>query len=203
MTRYGDFEHIQVTSPHDHVLHVELNRPEKRNSINREMFREISNCFSEISVDQQCRVVVISGAGKMFCSGIDYMDLISLMTSAVSGSDSGAREDVAARAKFIRQLIVLLQNSFNSISKCPKPVIGAIHNGCIGAGVDLITTTDIRIASKDAYFCIKETSYGMAADLGTLQRLPKIIGNQSVISELAFTGRDLSAAEAKEVCAFA
>ncbi|XP_027199172.2 delta(3,5)-Delta(2,4)-dienoyl-CoA isomerase, mitochondrial-like isoform X1 [Dermatophagoides pteronyssinus] len=198
-SRYADYEHIQVTAPHDHILHVELNRPDKRNAINRDMFREISECFSDIGADQQCRAVVISGAGKMFCSGIDYMDMLEQMTSMHSSSDAGGREDVAARAKFIRKTIVLLQNSFNSIVKCPKPVIAAIHSGCIGAGVDLISAVDVRYASKDAYFSIREVAVGLAADLGTLQRMPKLIGNDSVMRELAYTARDMQADEAKEI----
>ena len=201
-SRYADYEHIQVTAPHDHILHVELNRPDKRNAINRDMFREISECFSDIGADQQCRAVVISGAGKMFCSGIDYIDMVEQMTSMNSGSDAGGREDVAARAKYIRKTIILLQNSFNSIVKCPKPVIAAIHSGCIGAGVDLISATDIRYGSKDAYFSIREVAVGLAADLGTLQRMPKLVGNDSVMRELAYTARDMQADEAKEVSSF-
>ncbi|KAH7641722.1 delta(3,5)-Delta(2,4)-dienoyl-CoA isomerase, mitochondrial isoform X2 [Dermatophagoides farinae] len=198
-SRYADYEHIQVTAPHDHILHVELNRPDRRNAINRDMFREISECFSDIAADQQCRAVVISGTGKMFCSGIDYIDMVEQMTSMNSGSDAGGREDVAARAKYIRKTIILLQNSFNSIVKCPKPVIAAIHSGCIGAGVDLISATDIRYGSKDAYFSIREVAVGLAADLGTLQRMPKLVGNDSVMRELAYTARDMQADEAKEI----
>ena len=176
---------------------MELHRPEKRNAINRDMFREITTCFSEIANDKQCRAVVISGSGKMFCAGIDYTDLSQTM-SAVTSEES-QRDDIASRGKFIRHMIIQLQNSFNSIVKCQKPVISAIHSGCIGAGVDLITATDIRYASKDAFFSIREVGIGMAADLGTLQRLPKIVGNDSLVRELAYTGRDLPATEAKEV----
>lgn len=197
-TRYADYDHIQVTAPYDHVLHVELNRPEKRNAINRDMFREIHGCFSEIANDKQCRAVVVSGSGNMFCSGIDYRDMMEMMTSVVA-SDQPQRDDIAARAKFIRHMIVLLQNSFSSIAKCQKPVIAAVHSGCIGAGVDLISAADIRYASSDAYFSVREVAIGMAADLGTLQRLPKIVGNDSIVRELAFTGRDIAAKEAKEV----
>lgn len=197
-TRYADFDYLQVTAPFDHVLHVELNRPDKRNAINRDMFREIALCFSEINVDQQCRAVVISGAGKLFCGGIDFMDMAEIM-SVAAGSDTGARDDVASRAKFTRQMIVLLQTSFTNIAKCSKPVIAAIHGSCIGAGVDLITATDIRYATKDASFSVREVALGLAADLGTLQRLPKIVGNDSVVRELAYTSRDISSDEAKQV----
>ncbi|KAI2805700.1 hypothetical protein RDWZM_008883 [Blomia tropicalis] len=196
-TRYADYEHIQVTAPYDHVLHLELNKADKRNAICREMFHEIHSCFHEIANDKQCRAVVVSGVGKMFCSGIDYQDIMDMMNTVVS-SDHPQRDDIASRAKFIRQMTVLLQNSFNSISKCDKPVIAAVHSGCIGAGLDLISAADIRYASSDSYFSIREVSFGRAADLGTLQRLPKIVGSDSLIRELAYTARDIGAKEAKE-----
>lgn len=198
-TRYADYDHIQVSAPFDHVLHVELNRPDKRNALNREMFREIGTCFSEIAADQQCRAVVLSGAGKMFCSGIDVADFTELLTTVTSGSDVGAREDTAARAKFNKQMIATLQNSFNCVKKCPKPVIAAVHGGCIGAGLEMIASTDIRYGSKDSYYSIREVVLGLAADLGALQRIPRIVGNDSVVRELAFTGRDFLADEAHRI----
>jgi len=142
-----------VSAPFDHVLHVELNRPEKRNALTREGFHEIGALFNEITADQQCRAVVLSGAGKMFCAGIDYMDLMEAMSSQIAPVDdeataSGHRDDVAGRAKYIRHMIALLQAPFNAIAKCPKPVIAAIHSGCIGAGVDMISACDVRYASK-------------------------------------------------------
>lgn len=95
-------------------------------------------------------------------------------------------------------MIALLQAPFNTIAKCPKPIIAAVHNGVIGAGVDMISAVDVRYASSDAYFSIREVAIGMAADVGTLQRLPKIVGNDSLVRELAFTGANLPASEAKE-----
>ena len=105
-TRYADYEHIQVTAPYDHVLHLELNKADKRNAICREMFHEIHSCFHEIANDKQCRAVVVSGVGKMFCSGIDYQDIMDMMNTVVS-SDHPQRDDIASRAKFIRQMTVL------------------------------------------------------------------------------------------------
>lgn len=95
-------------------------------------------------------------------------------------------------------MIAILQAPFTTMAKCPKPIIAAVHNGVIGAGVDMISAVDVRYASKDAYFSIREVAIGMAADLGTLQRLPKIVGNDSLVRELAFTGENLPASEAKE-----
>lgn len=198
-SRYNDFELIQVSAPCNHVLHVELNRPEKRNALTREAFREIKTVFDEITDDQQCRAVVLSGTGKMFCAGIDYMDLMQSMGQVVAPPETtepGQRDDVAGRSKFIKQLIALLQMPLTSIAKCPKPVIAAVHSNCIGAGVDMISAADIRYASTDAFFSIREVNIGMAADIGTLQRLPKIVGNDSLVREMAFTGGDFSADDA-------
>ncbi len=197
-TRYAEFETLVVTAPYDHVLHVQINRPDKRNAMNRDLFREILTCFNEINDDKQCRAVVVSGAGKTFSAGIDFSDMLEMMQHSAAANQTQG-EDVATRAKFLRNMIVLLQNSFNSIAKCPKPVIAAVHGGCIGAGLDLISAVDIRYCSNDAYFSIREVGIGMAADLGTLQRLPKIVGNDSIVRELAFTARNLPSTEAKEV----
>lgn len=196
-TRYAEYETLQVSAPYDHVLHVQLNRPDKRNSMNRDVFREITNCFKEINDDKQSRVVVISGSGKTFTAGLDFADMLD-MISHVSGNNADGM-DVATRAKFLRNMIFLMQNSFNSVVRCSKPVIASIHGGCIGAGVDLISSTDIRYCSTDAFFSIREVGIGMAADLGTLQRLPRIVGNDSLVRELAYTARNMDSKEAKEV----
>ena len=89
-----------------------------------------------------------------------------------------------------------MQAAFTTSEKCVKPVIAAISGGCIGGGVDLITACDIRLCSEDAWFCVKEVDVGLAADVGTLQRLPKCIGSQSLVRELCYTGRRMRADEA-------
>lgn len=193
-TQYADFETISVTAPVDHVLHVELNRPKKRNAINRQMFKEIHDCFHEINDDKQCRAVVISGAGTQFSAGLDF----ELMREII-GQLQNPNDDIARKAKVLRNSIILWQKSFNVIAKCGKPVIATVHGGCIGAGLDLISSVDIRLCSQDAYFSAREVAIGMAADLGTLQRMPKIIGNDSVAREIAFTGKNISSKDSKEV----
>ncbi|XP_052023392.1 delta(3,5)-Delta(2,4)-dienoyl-CoA isomerase, mitochondrial [Apodemus sylvaticus] len=186
-----NYESIQVTSAQKHVLHVQLNRPEKRNAMNRAFWREMVECFQKISKDSDCRAVVVSGAGKMFTSGIDLMDMASDILQP-----SG--DDVARIAWHLRDLISQYQKTFTVIEKCPKPVIAAIHGGCVGGGVDLISACDIRYCAQDAFFQIKEVDVGLAADVGTLQRLPKVIGNQSLVNELTFTARKMMADEALE-----
>lgn len=194
-SRYAEYETLQVSAPYEHVLHVQLNRPEKRNSMNRDVFREIQSCFNEINDDKQCRAVVISGIGKAFSAGLDFVDMIDMISSATKSSES----DVALRAKFLRHMIQLFQASFNQVVRCSKPVISSIHGYCVGSGLDLISSTDIRYCSNDAVFSLREVNIGMAADLGSLQRLPRIIGNDSLVRELAYTARNMGASEAKEV----
>ncbi|XP_074133954.1 delta(3,5)-Delta(2,4)-dienoyl-CoA isomerase, mitochondrial [Sminthopsis crassicaudata] len=184
-----DYESLRVTEAGAHVLHVQLNRPEKRNAMNRAFWREMVECFNKIGQDPRCRAVVISGAGKMFSAGIDLMDM--------AGDLLQPRGDDPARVSWnLRQLISRYQETFTVIEKCPKPVIAAVHGGCIGGGVDLISACDIRYCAQDAWFQVKEVDIGLAADVGTLQRLPRILGSQSLVNELAFTARKMMADEA-------
>ncbi|XP_077888236.1 delta(3,5)-Delta(2,4)-dienoyl-CoA isomerase, mitochondrial isoform X2 [Ictidomys tridecemlineatus] len=183
------YESLLVTPAEKHILHVQLNRPDKRNAMNKAFWREMVECFNKIAQDSGCRAVVISGAGKMFSSGIDLMDMASDLLQPEG-------DDVARISWYLRDLISRYQETFSVIEKCPKPVIAAIHGNCIGAGVDLITACDIRYCTQDAVFQVKEVDVGLAADVGTLQRLPKIIGNQSLVNELAFTCRKMMADEA-------
>jgi delta(3,5)-delta(2,4)-dienoyl-CoA isomerase len=125
----------------------------------------------------------------MFTSGIDLVDM-------ASGLLQPKGDDAARISWYLRDLITRYQKTFSVIEKCPKPVIAAIHGGCIGAGVDLITACDIRYCAQDAIFQVKEVDVGLAADVGTLQRLPKVIGNQSLVNELALTARKMMADEA-------
>ncbi|XP_021928770.1 delta(3,5)-Delta(2,4)-dienoyl-CoA isomerase, mitochondrial isoform X3 [Zootermopsis nevadensis] len=156
---------------------------------------EIGKCFSELGNDPDCRVIVLSGTGKVFSAGIDFAD------AAQIGARLSETEDVARRCKILHDTIKLYQDSMTSLEKCPKPVISAVHNACIGGALDLITAADIRYCTSDAWFQVKEVDIGMAADVGTLQRLPRIIGSESLVRELVFTARKMLASEAKE-CGF-
>ncbi|KAJ7357768.1 Putative enoyl CoA hydratase [Desmophyllum pertusum] len=182
------FETLAVSKPQEHVVQVELNRPEKRNAMNKTFWREMVECFRQIGDDSDCRAVVLTGAGKIFTAGLDLMDMGSdLMTSG---------KDPSRQAHKMRKLIQTLQESFLVIEKCPQPVIAAVHSGCVGGGIDMVCSCDIRLCSADAWFQVKEIDIGLAADLGTLQRFPKIIGNDSLARELCFTGRRFTAEEA-------
>lgn len=107
-----------------------------------------------------------------------------------------AIEDVGRKGLMLQKKIKLYQDCISSVEWCLKPVIGVAHNACVGAGVDLLSTVDIRMCTKDSWFQVKEVDIGMAADVGTLQRFPKAIGSQSLARELCFTGRKFQSAEA-------
>ncbi|XP_048837953.1 delta(3,5)-Delta(2,4)-dienoyl-CoA isomerase, mitochondrial isoform X2 [Brienomyrus brachyistius] len=184
------FSTLSVTRPASMVTQVELHRPEKRNAMNKAFWSEMVDCFSQIAEDPECRVVVVTGAGRVFTSGIDLMDM--------AGSILQPAGDDAARTSWnLRRLVKKYQETFSVIEKCPKPVVVAVHGACVGAGVDLITACDIRLCTQDAWFQVKEVDIGLAADVGTLQRLPKVIGSQSLVNELALTSRKMYSDEAK------
>jgi len=187
--KLSSFETLKLTTPAHNVLHVELNRPEKRNAMNKQFFIDIRNCFTEIAHEPMVRAVVLSGAGKHFTSGLDLMDYAS---SLMAPGDI----DVGRRALQLRPMIKAMQESFNVLEKCPQPVIAAVHSACVGGGVDLICCSDIRVCTSDMWLQVKEVDVGLAADLGTLQRLPKIIGSESLVRDLAYTARKMHSDEA-------
>ncbi|CAG9858907.1 unnamed protein product [Phyllotreta striolata] len=184
------FKTLSVGVPKEYVYHIKLNRPEKRNAFNHAMWLEIKQCFEQISEDENCRAVVVSGEGKMFTAGIDLSDFVT------TAQQVGEKDDVARKAKIFHKLIETYQASMTSLELCKKPILAAVHNACIGAGVDLITAADIRYCSKDAWFQVKEVEVGLAADVGSLQRLPKVIGSDSLARELCYTARKMHADEA-------
>jgi enoyl-CoA hydratase/carnithine racemase len=170
-----------------HVAWLILNRPEKRNSMTWEFFAELAEAFRAFDGDPEVRAVAIRAEGKMFTAGLDLVAAQSLM-----GDGS------AAYREGLRKKILELQETISSVESCRKPVIAAVHGWCIGGGVDLLAACDIRIAAKDAVFSVREVRIGIVADLGTLQRLPHIIGH-GWSRELALTGRDFTADEALKI----
>lgn len=174
----------------DKIAHVQINRPEKINAMNADFWREIIEIFQWVDDNDAVRVVVLSGAGKHFSSGIDLMLLASV------GAQLG--KDVGRNATALRRKILELQASFNAVDNCRKPVLAAIQGYCIGGAIDLISACDMRYSTGDAQFSIKEIDMGMAADVGTLQRLPRIIGD-GMMRELAFTGRNIDGNEAARI----
>lgn len=172
------------------IAHVSLHRPEKANALNVAAWFELESIFREISENDGIRVVVLSGGeSKHFCAGIDLEMLMSIATSDINCE--------GRRREQIRKFVLQLQAPINAIELCTKPVIAAIHGGCIGAGVDIVTACDMRYCTDDTYFTVKEIDMGMVADLGTLQRLPKIIP-EGIAREMAYTGRNVYGPEAEK-----
>ena len=173
----------------DHIATVHLNRPDKANAMNAAMWQEIRQAFDWVDATPEARVAVLAGEGKYFTAGIDLQMMMGLPATIADDCEGRMREK-------LRRLILDLQDTLTSLERCRKPVLAAIAGGCIGGGIDLITCADMRYASSDAFFTIKEIDIGMVADVGTLQRLPKLIG-QGITRELAYTGRKFDAAEAQ------
>ncbi|MBL0023532.1 MAG: crotonase/enoyl-CoA hydratase family protein [Saprospiraceae bacterium] len=171
------------------IAHLSLNRPEKANALNEIAWKELEDVFQELSENNGVRVIILSGGeSNHFCAGIDLQMLFSISQSELK-CDGRRREQ-------IRKFILQLQAPVNAIENCAKPVIAMVHGGCIGAGLDIISASDMRYCTNDAYFTIKEIDMGMVADLGTLQRLPKIIP-EGVAREMAYTGRKVFGPEAE------
>ncbi|XP_066933116.1 delta(3,5)-Delta(2,4)-dienoyl-CoA isomerase, mitochondrial-like [Clytia hemisphaerica] len=184
------FETLNVVKPAENVLHVEMNRPNKRNAMNQQFFKDMTKCFTQIADDPHARVVVLSGSGKLFTAGLDVMSFASSLMPTPDG-------DVGRKAFSMRKMIKEIQDSLTVIEKCPQPVIAAVHSACVGGGVDMICACDIRMSTDDAWFQIKEVDLALAADIGTLQRMPKLMGSHSLIRELAYTARPMYADEAQ------
>ncbi len=182
-----------------HVATVWLDRAEQRNAFAPNFWRDFPKIIDALGDDDETRSIVIAARGLSFSAGID---LKAFGPSFISGgidpsTDTAARSDVARR-KAQYQSIKELQATFTSVAECPKPVVAAIHGHCIGAGVDLITACDIRYAAQETIFSVRETKIAMVADVGTMQRLPKII-NPGHLAEVVYTGKDFTSSEALEM----
>ncbi|KAL7110040.1 hypothetical protein ACP275_05G000200 [Erythranthe tilingii] len=182
---------INQESPDSGVFNLLINRPSRGNALSREFFTEFPAALSSLDHNPQVGVIILSGAGNHFCSGIDLQTLNSI-TQDTRSSDNGRTGEK------LRREIKFLQGAVTAIEECRKPVIAAIHGACIGGGVDLITACDIRYSTENALFSVKEVDLGITADLGSLQRLPGIVGFGKAM-ELALTARSFSGLEAKEL----
>jgi len=174
------------------IAHIRLNRPEKRNSMNEDFWNLFPKEVEELDDSGEIRALVISSTGPHFSSGIDLNMFKDDVVEEQSENELGR-----SRGYFIQQL-KYLQNVANCLEATRFPVVAAIQGGCIGGGIDLITAADIRLCTKDAFFIIEEINVGLAADIGTLQRLPKIIP-AGIAREWAMMGEKGSADRAKEV----
>ena len=177
----------------EHVANLILSRPDELNTMSRDFWVELGEVTEEINMNSEVRVLIMSSTGKHFCAGMD----LTAFSNGVDNIPEDKKPDHARIGEAVYRVAKELQGYISSLESIRVPVIAAIHGGCVGGAVDLVTACDIRLASDDAFFCIQEINIGMAADVGTLQRLPKIIPD-SKMREMAYTGRRMYAEEAKE-----
>lgn len=171
----------------DQVAKLYLNRPDHSNALSIDFFNEFPEAISYLDNNPNVAIIILSAKGKHFCAGIDLNSLLLL----TNDDDESKNEKLGRQIRF-------MQDSITSIEKCRKPVIACVHGACIGGGVDLITACDIRYCTQDAFFSVKEVDLGITADLGSLQRLPSIVGYANAI-ELALTARTFSSSEANNL----
>jgi enoyl-CoA hydratase len=183
---------------HDAVATVWLDRPEARNAMGQDLWHDLPLAMQAVGGDAGVRVVVVAAKGPHFSVGLDLKAMGGLLTDG-SGTDTcDGTPSAAVRAGRARTDILRFQAAITAVAQCPKPVVAAVHGYCIGGGVDLIAACDIRLASADAIFSVREAKVAIVADLGSLQRLPAIIG-AGHLAELAYTGKDIDAERAKAI----
>jgi len=176
-----------------HVGTLWLDRPEQRNAMGPAFWTDLPVAMAELDADPDIRAVVLAGRGPHFTAGLD----LAAMLGDVAGNAAEDGSPAARAARFL-PMVTRLQRALTTVERCSKPVIAAVQGACIGGGVDLVTACDVRLCSADARFSVRETRLAMVADVGTLQRLPRIVGRGHA-AELALTGRDVGAARAREI----
>ncbi len=175
----------------DHVASLDLNRPEKANSFDKTMWRELRAAFEQIDHMDDVNVVVLGGAGKHFSAGIDLVYLAEIQQQLRQLAEG-------LRQERLNRLISDLQASVSAVEACRKPVLAAIQGYCLGAGLDLASACDMRYATGATRFSVREVDLAIVADLGVLQRLPGIVG-EGIARELALTGRTFKGEEARSM----
>ncbi len=169
------------------VAHVQINNPARANALAAPFWEELPRLIEQLDADTTVRAIVISGVGRHFTAGIDL--------AIFQDFAPDPQADPARQRERLYRRIRAMQETFSVLERCRKPAIAAIHGACLGAGVDMVTACDIRLAASDAFFAIQEVNIGMVADVGTLQRAPHLLPH-GILRELAFTGRRMSAGEA-------
>ena len=182
------YDHLEIEHT-GHVATVWLNRPEKLNAMSEDMWVDLPTVMADLDADDSVRAVILAGRGPSFTVGIDIGLLATLQP------DGGSQAQINHR---LYTQIRRLQLTASCLADSPKPVIAAVHGHCLGAGMDLITACDVRYGSEDSVYSIRETRMAIVADVGTLQRLPAIVGAGHT-AELAFTGADIDANRAAEI----
>ena len=189
------FEFFNVTFPAEYVAQVEIDRPKKLNAFTEQMFTNLGAIFNRLSHDPDVRVIILTGNGdRAFTAGLDVT-----AASESGGLTRGTDQDPSRRATLLRRHIQEIQDTVTAVEKCEKPVIAVLHGISYGLAIDMTTCCDIRICAKDTRFSVREVEIGLAADVGTLSRLPKSGVSMSFVKDVALTARDWSAQEALQV----
>ena len=194
---YACFD-VEVT---DKIGHLRMNRPERSNSMIPAFWRELPQIVDELSASGEVRAIVLSSVGRHFCSGMDLevfaaSEDIGPGASAAGEAAAGGSGHRSRRNERFRSTALKLQDTFTALERARVPVLCAIQGACIGGGIDMVSAADMRYADETAFFSIQEINIGMTADVGTLQRMPKLVP-EGIVRELAYTGRRWSVAEAK------
>ncbi|KAK5061209.1 hypothetical protein LTR84_007751 [Exophiala bonariae] len=193
----SNIKFFNVTSPAPFVVHVEINRPEKLNAFYEPMWVELKRIFEQLSTDPEVRCILISGAGdRAFTAGLDVQEAAK-SGSPLSADGGDGKSDPSRQATNIRRHVFELQDVISAVARCEKPTIALLHGYTYGLGIDLSSACDIRFAESSTNFSVKEVDIGIAADVGTLSRLPKVVGGiTSWVKEVTLSARPFSAEEA-------
>ncbi|XP_065857819.1 delta(3,5)-Delta(2,4)-dienoyl-CoA isomerase, peroxisomal-like [Euphorbia lathyris] len=182
---------IQQKTPNSRVFHLCLNIPSKLNAFPYEFFSEFPDALASLDQNPDVGVIIVCGAGDHFCAGADFKALGFIAEKGLSAEGIRGNE-------WVRQTARILQEAFTAVERCRKPVIASIHGYCIGGAFDIISACDIRYCTQDSIFILKHIDMGFTNDMGTLQRLPAIVGYGNAM-EMALTCRKVLGQEAKEI----
>ena len=175
----------------DHVAHVVMNRPDEFNTMTRLFWKELPEIVKELDKNAEARVILLKGEGKPFNAGMD-------LANFAPADKNGSKKDPARMREVFYNEVLELQDTFTALEECRIPTVASIQGACVGGAIDMVAACDIRHCSSDAFFKIAEVDIGLAADVGTLQRLPSLMP-LGAVKELAYTGRKFLPAEALEL----
>jgi enoyl-CoA hydratase len=170
---------------------ITLNRPEKLNALNLVLWNAIGEAVQHAASDREARAIILRGEGKAFCAGLDLSPDNEIL-AMISG-----KCDATQKTTFFRA-VKRLQQIHDNLERLPQPTIAAIHGHCIGAGLELALCCDIRLCSSETRFALPEAKLGIIADVGGLQRLPKIVGHGRA-REMAFRSHTFDGQKAKDI----
>lgn len=197
---YPKHANFDITFPSPYIARVEINRPSKLNAFTEPMVHSLGAIFNQLSTDPDVRAVLLTAAGpRAFTAGLDVQSASESGPLSQSEAKDGPPLDAARKAVLLRRHILQFQASVSAVEQCEKPVIAVLHGISYGIALDITSCCDVRYCSRDARFAVKEVDIGLAADVGTLSRLPKANLPMSWIKEVSLTAREFGADEAARV----